>query len=67
MPLLHLLPAGTTLKIIGLCNDLVGYILPDNDFGSIFAKDHYEEVASAGIETGPAIVEAFKELADSFK
>lgn len=65
LPMKDMLPAGTSLKIIGLCNDLVGYILPDNDFGSIFAKDHYEEMASAGIETGPAIVEAFKDLAES--
>jgi len=65
LPMKDMLPTGTTLKIIGLCNDLVGYILPDNDFGSIFAKDHYEEVASAGIETGPAIVEAFQALVDS--
>jgi len=67
LPMKDMLPEGTTLKVIGLCNDLVGYILPDNDFGSIFSKDHYEEVASAGIETGPAIVEGFKDLVDSVK
>jgi hypothetical protein len=65
LPMKDMLPDGTSLKVIGLCNDLVGYILPDNDFGSIFAKNHYEEVASAGIETGPMLVEDFKSLIES--
>ncbi len=64
-PMCDLLPEGVSLKIVGLCNDLIGYILPDNDYGSIFAKGHYEEFASVGRETGAITVEAFKELAQS--
>ena len=47
------------LTVIGLCNDTIGYIVPDNDFGSVFAKDHYEEAVSTGRRAAPNIVGAF--------
>lgn len=47
------------LTVIGLCNDEIGYIVPDNDYGSVFAKDHYEEAVSAGGKTASNIVGAF--------
>lgn len=58
---------GTDLAIAGLCNDFIGYIVPDNDYGSIFAPLHYEESVSAGEKTASNIVSAFirmKENAD---
>lgn len=47
------------LTVIGLCNDEIGYIVPDNDFGSIFAPLHYEESVSAGRRTASNIVAGF--------
>ncbi len=47
------------LTVIGLCNDTIGYIVPDNDFGSVFAKDHYEEAVSTGRRAASNIVGAF--------
>lgn len=52
------------LTVIGLCNDAIGYIVPDNDFGSVFAKDHYEEAVSAGRRTASNIVGAFMRVAE---
>jgi hypothetical protein len=53
------------LTVIGLCNDAIGYIVPDNDFGSVFAKDHYEEAVSAGGRTASNIVGAFFRAVDN--
>ena len=50
------------LTAVGLCNDSVGYILPDNDYGSIVAKNHYEESVSAGGKAGSTLVKAFSKL-----
>ncbi len=47
------------LTVIGLCNDEIGYIVPDNDFGSIFAPLHYEESVSAGRRTASNVVACF--------
>lgn len=47
------------LTVIGLCNDEIGYIVPNNDFGSIFAPLHYEEAVSAGRRTASNIVACF--------
>ncbi|MBR3767199.1 MAG: hypothetical protein IKL10_03050 [Clostridia bacterium] len=58
---------GTEIAVAGLCNDFIGYIVPDNDYGSIFAPLHYEEAVSAGEKTASNIVSAFirmKENAD---
>lgn len=55
------------LTVIGLCNDSIGYILPDNDFGSMLAKLHYEESVSAGNRTGSSIACAFEKLTDECK
>lgn len=53
---------GRWLTVIGLCNDSIGYIIPDNDFGSIFAPLHYEEAVSAGKSVASSIVTAFDSL-----
>lgn len=53
---------GGELAVVGLCNDFIGYIIPDNDFGSMFAPLHYEESVSAGGRTASNIVNAFKRM-----
>ena len=53
---------GTEIAVAGLCNDFIGYIVPDNDYGSILAPLHYEESASAGGKTASNIVSAFERL-----
>ena len=50
---------GTEIAVAGLCNDFIGYIVPDNDYGSIFAPLHYEEAVSAGTKTASEIISAF--------
>lgn len=50
---------GTEIAVAGLCNDFIGYIVPDNDYGSILAPLHYEESASAGAKTASNIISAF--------
>ncbi len=50
---------GTPTAVAGLCNDFIGYIVPDNDYGSIFAPLHYEESVSAGKKTASNIISAF--------
>ena len=61
---------GGELAVIGLCNDFIGYIIPDNDFGSMFAPLHYEESVSTGGKTASNIVNGFirlKEKADKLR
>jgi len=57
-----MLAEGTNLKALGLCNDAVGYILPDNDFGSIYSPGRYEESVSAGKSTGSLIAQGFMDI-----
>lgn len=53
---------GGDIAVIGLCNDFVGYIIADNNFGSMFAPLHYEESISAGKTTASNIVNAIIRL-----
>ena len=53
---------GGDVAAIGLCNDFVGYIIADNNFGSMFAPLHYEESISAGKHTASSIVKCIIEL-----
>ena len=60
--------------VVGLCNDALGYIIPDNDFMNNewlgffditkdqFGRTHYEETNSAGPETARVLLEAMDEL-----
>ena len=50
--------------VFGLCNDAVGYIVPDNDYSSSGDEGHYEETVSTGSKSGTAFSEAFFELLD---
>ena len=65
-PLKELVKGESKLVTFGLCNDSIGYILPDNDFGSMFAPEHYEESVSAGKNTGSTIIKSFSELLNDF-
>jgi len=48
--------------VFGLCNDAVGYIVPDNDYSSSGAEGHYEETVSTGSKSASAYSKAFFEL-----
>ena len=50
------------LLVFGLCNDAVGYIVPDNDYSSSGGDGHYEETVSTGSKSASALSEAFNEL-----
>lgn len=65
--------------VAGLCNDELGYIIPDNDFmlhewlpyfnipHDSFEREHYEETNSVGIDTARVILGAVDELIASAK
>lgn len=63
--------------VVGLCNDELGYIIPDNDFfldskmpyiekgKDRFDRDHYEETNSTGPETARTLLEAIEKIIKS--
>ncbi len=65
--------------VAGLCNDELGYIIPDNDFllhewlpyfnipYDSFDRKHYEETNSVGPDTAGTILESMDELITSAK
>lgn len=65
--------------VIGLCNDELGYIIPDNDFvlneklpyinkgTDRFDRGHYEETNSIGRETARTILESIDKLISKVK
>lgn len=64
--------------VVGLCNDALGYIIPDNDYlnnewlgyfdicKDRFGRTHYEETNSVGPDEARAILEAMDELTAAF-
>lgn len=53
--------------IIGLADNMIGYIIPKNDFNADasplgYQGDHYEETNSLGPETAPILIEAIEDL-----
>lgn len=52
--------------VFGLCNDAVGYIVPDNDYSSSGAEGHYEETVSTGSKSGTAFSKAFFDLLENW-
>lgn len=58
---------AATEKLIcfGLNNDQVGYILPDNDFRSMFTEN--EEINACSLNSGSVITSAFESLIASVK
>lgn len=67
------------LLVLGLCNDELGYILPQSNFKlneelpyiettkDPFGEDHYEETNSLGISTAEKIAEAFERALEALK
>lgn len=65
--------------VIGLCNDEIGYIIPENDFFlhewlpyfnipyDSFNRKHYEETNSVGPKTAGALLEAMENLINSIE
>ncbi len=65
--------------VIGLCNDELGYIIPDNDFylnertpyidsgKDRFGRGHYEETNSTGPETARTLLDSMQNLICSIK
>ncbi len=65
--------------VVGLCNDELGYIIPENDFylnekmpyinnaHDKFQRKHYEETNSTGPKTAGTILSAMQELINSAK
>lgn len=50
------------ILVFGLCNDAVGYIVPDNDYSASNEEGHYEETVSTGSFTASAFSKAFAKL-----
>lgn len=48
--------------VFGLCNDAVGYIVPDNDYSASGGEGHYEETVSTGSYSASAFSTAFEKL-----
>ena len=44
--------------VFGLCNDAVGYIVPDNDYSASNEEGHYEETVSTGSKSATAFSKA---------
>ena len=65
--------------VLGLCDDALGYIIPDNDFlnnewlgyfdicKDQFGRTHYEETNSAGPDTARTLLEALSALTSSVR
>jgi len=72
-----------TVLVMGLCNDAVGYIIPDNDYAPFIADSlwntemgeklfgkpqrHYEEMLSAGSTAGSTVISALNDLVNDVK
>lgn len=72
-----------TVLVMGLCNDAIGYIVPDNDYAPFIADSlwntdlgeklfgkpqrHYEEMLSTGSKAGSTIMGAVNALAEEAK
>ncbi|MBE6820889.1 MAG: hypothetical protein E7516_07545 [Ruminococcaceae bacterium] len=74
---------GKTVLVMGLCNDAIGYIVPDNDYAPFIADSlwntdmgeklwgkpqrHYEEMLSAGSEAGSSVMGELNALVKEYK
>ncbi|MBR5232580.1 MAG: hypothetical protein IKW03_00070 [Clostridia bacterium] len=72
-----------TVLVMGLCNDAIGYIVPDNDYAPFIADtiwnndlgiklfgeyhSHYEEMLSTGSKAGSTVIGALNELVEEYK
>lgn len=80
-PTASLVPEGKTVLVMGLCNDAIGYILPDNDYAHFITdliwdmdgadklfgpyRRHYEEMLSAGSSAGSVTISVLNGLVKS--
>lgn len=71
---------GKTVLVMGLCNDAIGYIVPDNDYAPFIADSlwntemgeklwgkaqrHYEEMLSTGSKAGSTVIGALNSVAE---
>ncbi len=78
-----LLDEDKTVLVMGLCNDALGYIVPDNDYAPFIADSlwntdageklwgpahrHYEEMLSTGSKAGSTIIGALNTLVNKVK
>lgn len=69
---------GKTVLVMGLCNDAIGYIVPDNDYAPFIADSlwntelgeklfgkpqrHYEEMLSTGSKAGSTVIGALNSI-----
>ncbi len=59
---------GDSVLTFGLCNDALGYIVPDNDYlFSLIDGTHSHETISAGPKTASTISAAFEKLLAEYK
>ena len=79
----ELIGGNKTVLVMGLCNDAIGYIVPDNDYAPFIADSlwntdmgeklfgkpqrHYEEMLSTGSKAGSTVIGALNELVNSVK
>lgn len=73
---------GKTVLVMGLCNDAIGYIVPDNDYAPFIADSlwntdlgeklfgkpqrHYEEMLSTGSKAGSTIIGALNSIVKEY-
>lgn len=55
------------ILVFGLCNDAVGYIVPDNDYSASNEEGHYEETVSTGSYSASAFSMAFEKLIKAWR
>ena len=76
-----LVPEGKTVLVMGLCNDAIGYIVPDNDYAHFIADSlwdmdgaedvfgpyhrHYEELLATGGTAASSTIGTLNELVKS--
>ncbi|MBQ7637327.1 MAG: hypothetical protein IJS90_00315 [Clostridia bacterium] len=75
---LHEMTACERSFVLGLCNDALGYIIPDNDFMNnewlgffditkdALGRKHYEETNSVGPNAARTLLEAMDKLTEKF-
>ncbi len=77
-----LVPEGKTVLVMGLCNDAIGYIVPDNDYAHFIADSlwdmdgaedvfgpyhrHYEEMLATGGTAASSTITALNNLVKEF-
>ncbi len=59
--------ADDEILVFGLCNDAVGYIVPDNDYSASNKEGHYEETVSTGSYSASAFSKAFASLINKWR